>query len=174
MTGLSRALLYQTKDEEAKEWARNALKFNPGNYRAWYQLGFIQAKTDKDAAIASYLKAISIQENFAPLQRDLGLLYYQQQKYSEASTHLGKAVELGVNDPRLFNALGISYSRTNRLSKAVASYKEALKLSPGVAETHLNLAYAYQRLGRTRDARNEYQMACTLQDNFCQLVPDKQ
>jgi arylsulfatase A-like enzyme/Tfp pilus assembly protein PilF len=170
MTGLSRALIYQQKDEEAQQWARNALKFNPENYRAWYQLGFIQSKTDKDAAIESYLKAISIQENFAPLQRDLGLLYYQQQKYSGAATHLAKAVELGVREPQLFNALGISYSRTNQLAEAIASYKKALDLKPDLAEAHLNLGYAYQRMSRVRDAEREYDMACRLHEKFCELV----
>ncbi len=93
MTGLSRALLYQNKDEEAKQWARNALKYNPENYRAWYQLGFIETKTDKPAAIADYEKAVAIQGNFAPLRRDLGLLYYQQQHYAQAAKHLAKAVD---------------------------------------------------------------------------------
>jgi len=119
MTGLSRALLYQNKDEEAKQWARNALKYNPENYRAWYQLGFIEAKTNKPAAISDYEKAVAIQSNFAPLRRDLGLLYYQQHNYAEAAKHLAKAAELGVDDAPLWNFLGISYSRTNRLPKAI-------------------------------------------------------
>src|SRR5206468_10411995 len=28
------------------QWARNALKYNPENYRACYQLGFIETKTE--------------------------------------------------------------------------------------------------------------------------------
>src|SRR5947199_7166643 len=95
MTGLSRALLYQNKDEEAKQWARNALKYNPQNYRAWYELGFIEAKADKETAIADYEKAVAIQGNFAPLRRDLGLLYFQQQNYDEAVKPLTNATELG-------------------------------------------------------------------------------
>src|SRR5947199_9545279 len=78
MTGLSRALLYQNKDEEAKQCARNALKYNPENYRAWYQLGFIETKSDKQAAIADYEEDVAIESNFAPLRRHLGLLDYQQ------------------------------------------------------------------------------------------------
>jgi arylsulfatase A-like enzyme/Tfp pilus assembly protein PilF len=172
MTGLSRALLYQNKDEEAKQWARNALKYNPENYRAWYQLGFIETKTDKPAAIADYEKAVAIQGNFAPLRRDLGLLYYQQQHYAQAAKHLAKAVELGLNEAPLWNFLGISYSRTNRLALAVESYTRALKLDPHLAEAHLNLAYAYQRLNRTSNARLEYQAACKLQSSLCVYLPD--
>jgi tetratricopeptide (TPR) repeat protein len=175
MTGLSRALINREKLDEAKQWAQNALKFNPQNYRAWYQLGFIEAKKqDRQAAITAYEKAVSIQENFAPLRRDLGLLQFQQQNYAEAAKHLAAAVDLGMQDASLFNTLGISYSRTNRLQKAVASYKQALKLDPNRAETHLNLAYVYQRLNQLKAAREEYETACKLEEKFCQYVPRQQ
>jgi len=173
MTGLSRALLYQNKDEEAKQWARNALKYNPENYRAWYQLGFIETKTDKPAAIADYEKAVAIQGNFAPLRRDLGLLYYQQQHYAQAAKHLAKAVELGLHDARLYNFLGICYDRTGRLSNAVKSYLEAIQLDDNLAEAHLNLAYAYEQLKRKTLASEEYRRACQLNQGFCDLVRSK-
>jgi len=170
MTGLSRALLYQNKDEEAKQWARNALKYNPENYRAWYQLGFIETKTDKQAAIADYEKAVAIQGNFAPLRRDLGLLYYQQQNYPEATKHLAKAVELGIKEARLYNFLGICYDRTGRLSNAVKSYLEAIQLDGKLAQAHLNLGYTYERLGRKTLAAEEYRWACQLNQSFCELA----
>jgi len=173
MTGLSRALLYQNKDEEAKQWARNALKYNPENYRAWYQLGFIETKTDKPAAIADYEKAVAIQGNFAPLRRDLGLLYYQQQHYAQAAKHLAKAVELGINEARLYNFLGICYDRTGRLSNAVKSYLEAIRLDDNLAEAHLNLGYAYKQLNRKTLAAEEYRRACQLNQGFCDLVRSK-
>jgi len=173
MTGLSRALLYQNKDDEAKQWARNALKYNSENYRALYQLGFVEAKTDKQAAIADYEKAVSIQGNFAPLQRDLGLLYYQQQNYAEAAKHLAKAAELGMNEARLYNFLGISYDRTGHLSKAIKSYLEAIQLDEGLAEAHLNLGFTYERLSRKTLAAEEYRRACRLNQDFCDLVQSK-
>ncbi len=130
MTGLSRVLVFLGKDDEAAQWARNALKVNPANYRAWYQLGLIESKTDKNAAIADYQKAVSIQGSFAPLRRDLGLLYFQQGNYAEAADQLAKAAELGVNDAPLYNFLGISYGHTNRLPKAVETLQESHKAGP--------------------------------------------
>jgi arylsulfatase A-like enzyme/Tfp pilus assembly protein PilF len=171
MTGLARALVYQAKLEEAKQWTLKALKFNPQNYRAWYQLGFIEAKTDSKAAIADYEKAISIQPDFAPLRWDLGVLQLGQQNYSEAAKHLAKAVELGLNDAPLYNFLGIAYSHTNRLQQAVQSYREALKIDPDLAEAHLNLAYALQTMNQTRAAQEEYESACKLDEKFCRFVP---
>jgi arylsulfatase A-like enzyme/Tfp pilus assembly protein PilF len=171
MTGLSRVLMYLGKPDEAAQWSRNALKQNPANYRAWYQLGLVESKTDKNAAIADYEKGVGIQGSFAPLRRDLGLLYFQQQNYAEAANHLSKAAELGVNDAPLYNFLGICYGHTNQLAKAVDSYKHALKLDPALAEAHLNLGFAYQKLGQPAAAKKEYEEACRLQEKFCQLAP---
>ena len=171
MTGLAHAQAMLGEFAEARQWLEKALKFNPQNYRAWHELGAIDAKNDKSAAIADYEKAISIQPNFGILRRDLGMLQVERKNYAEAAKHLAKAAELGVNDAPLYNFLGISYSRTNRLQKAVESYRQALKLDPTLAEAHINLAFAWQRLNRPKDAKEEYEKACQLQENFCQFVP---
>jgi arylsulfatase A-like enzyme/Flp pilus assembly protein TadD len=174
MTGLARALFSLGQTEEAKQWARKALKFNPSNYKAWYELGSIESRDDKAAAIGDYEKAVAIQANFAPLRRDLGMLYFEQQNYSAAVKNLAKAAELGVNDALLFNYLGICYDRIGQLSKAVDTYRHALELREDLAEAHLNLGYTYQRLGRQAVAISEYQRACQLNPNFCKLVPPRQ
>jgi tetratricopeptide (TPR) repeat protein len=171
MTGLSRAYVFLGKPGEAAQWARNALKINPANYRAWYQLGVIESKTDRDAAMQDYKRALAIQGSFAPLRRDLGLLYFQKQDYAEAAENLAKAAELGVNDAPLYNFLGISYGHTNRPAKAVESYKRAIKLDPKLAEAHLNLGFAYQKLNQLKPASEQYAIACKLEPKFCQMAP---
>ena len=98
MTGLSRALIFLGKTDEGKAWAEKALKFNPQNYRAWYQLGFIEAPRDKAAAIGYYQKAVAIQGSFAPLRRDLGMLQFQQQNY--ASRDRAPRKSSGAGDQR--------------------------------------------------------------------------
>lgn len=171
MTGLARSFVSLGRLDEAKHWAQEALKRNPQNYRAWYALGFIDSHENKAAAIEDYLKAVAIQNNFAPLHRDLGLLYFQTKNYDGAITHLSKAAELGLNDAELFNFLGISYSRVGATPKAIKSYQEALVVNPDLAEAHLNLAYAYQKLGQRSRGQAEYEAACRLEAKFCQYVP---
>jgi choline-sulfatase len=170
MAGLARALLNLDKPDEAKLWLDKALKFNPQNYRAWYERGFIESKTDKPAAIADMQKAVAIQPNFAPLRRDLGMLQFQQQNYADAASHLSKAAELGINDAPLYNFLGISYSRTKEFKKAAASYRQALKLDPNLAEAHLNLGFAYKQTNDLLNAKKEYAEACRLEEKFCQFA----
>ena len=174
MTGLAHALVRQGKVDEARLWIEKALQFNPQNYRAWYDLGTLDAKADRAAAASDYAKALAIQPNFAPLRRDFGMLQFEQKNYTEAAKHLAKAIELGVNEAKTYNFLGISYSRTGQLQRAVDSYAKALKLNPDLAEAHLNLAYAYQRMNRPKAAQEEYGTACKLEQKFCQFVPRQQ
>ena len=170
MTGLARALFFLGKAEEAKQWAQRALKYNPQNYKAWYELGSIESHEDTAAAIADLEKALSIQGNFAPLRRDLGMLYFQKQDYGAAARQLAKATELGIEEAALYNFLGICYDRTGHLSAAIDSYHHALKLDESLPEAHLNLAYTYQRLRRQGLANRESERACELKEDFCKLT----
>jgi len=174
MLGLSRALIFQEKFDEAKQWDKSAIEYNPENYRAWYQLGFIEARSDKNAAITDYEKAISIQGNFPPLRRDLGLLQFQLGNYAEAARHLSRAVELGIKEASVYNSLGISYSRTGRLREAVTSYHQALEIDPKLAQTHLNLGFAYERLGQKDLAEDEYRRACEMNSELCDMIKKHQ
>jgi len=174
MLGLSRALIFQGNFDDAKKWDESAIQYNPENYRAWYQLAFIEARSDKRAAIRDYEKAVSIQGNFPPLRRDFGLLQFQEGNYAEAARHLSHAVELGVQDANVYNSLGISYSRMGRLRQAVASYKQALKIDPNMAQAHLNLGFAYEQLNQKPLAEREYQQACHLQRSMCEMIKKHQ
>jgi Tfp pilus assembly protein PilF len=171
MTGLARALAKLNRVDDAKSWLSKALQSNPQNYRAWYQLGLLAAGSDPAAAQSAYRRAVAIQPNFPPGQRELGMLLFQQKNYAAAAPHLEKAITLGLEDAHLRNFLGICYDRTKRTSKAVREYQRALALDPKLAEAHLNLAYAYQLLRRVKAAQEEYKTACQLEAGFCKFVP---
>jgi Tfp pilus assembly protein PilF len=170
MTGLARALAKLGRPEDARNWLDKAVQSNPQNYRAWYQIGLLAAN-DPAAALSAYERAIAIQPNFPPGQRELGVLLFQQKNYAGAARRLEKAIALGLEDSHLRNFLGICYDRTKRTSDAVREYRRALTLDPNLAEAHLNLAYAYQLLGQPKAALAEYKTACRLDERFCKFVP---
>jgi choline-sulfatase len=171
MTALARALFEQGKTGEAKSWVEKALQQNAKNFRAWYELGWIQMRSEPDQAAEAFTRAINIQPNFALAHRDLGTLNYQKQQYEVAAHEFQAAADLGLRDPMLLNLLGISYSRTAKLTQAVNAYREALKLQPDMAQAHLNLGFAYQRLDRLEASRAEYRVACKLDQKLCSMVP---
>jgi choline-sulfatase len=171
MTGLARALSKLGHADEAKNWLQKAVSINPQNYRAWYESGLLDANSDSAAALSAYQKAVAVQPNFYPGQRELGMAFFNRKDYVAAAPHLEKALALGMEDAHLHNYLGICYSRTNRLEKAVRSYQAALKLDPTLAEAHLNLAFALQRMQKPTTAETEYRTACRLDEKLCQFVP---
>ena len=172
MTGLARALAKLGRVDDARSWLNKALQSNPAELPGLVsKRGLLQAKSEPAAALASYQKAIAIQPNYPPGQRELGMALFQQKDYASAATHLEKALALGLDDAHIRNFLGICYSQTHRLQKSIQSYRVALKLDPKLAEAHLNLAYALQKAGQISQARAEYQAACQLEKNFCPANP---
>jgi choline-sulfatase len=171
MTGLARALAKLGRVNQAKSWLDKALQNNPQNYRAWYEVGLLDAQSDPAAALSSYQRAIAIQPNFSPGQRETGMALFLQKDYATAATHLEKALSLGLEDAHLHNFLGICYRQTNRISKAVREYQRAIELDPKLAEAHLNLALAYQQVGKPSQSHAEYETACELEAKFCAATP---
>jgi tetratricopeptide (TPR) repeat protein len=173
MTGLARALAKLGRVDEAKNWLKKATGSNPDNYRAWYELGLLEAESDPAAAQSSYEKAIAIQPNFSVGQRELAMLLFNQKNYAAALPKFEKAIALGLDDAPLYNFLGICYNQTRQLQKSIRSHRTALTLDPKLAEAHLNLAYDYQLLHQPKTAREEYQKACDLEQSFCKFVPPR-
>ncbi len=171
MTGLARALAKLGRAEEAKVWLNKALQSNSQNYRAWYQVGLLDAGSDPAAAESAYEKTIAIQPNYSAGQRELGMLLFQQKHFAAAAPHLEKAIALGLEDARMHNFLGICYNRTNRTPKALREFQHAIELDPKLAEAHLNLAFAHQLLHQAKAAHEEYAIACKLDESFCKFVP---
>jgi arylsulfatase A-like enzyme/Flp pilus assembly protein TadD len=173
MTGLALALSKLDRTEEARQWLDKATQSNPANYRAWYQKGLLDQAGDSKSAQAEYQKAIAIQPNFAPGQREVGMNLFTLKDYSAAALHLEKAIELGLDTARTHNYLGICYAQTKRVSKAVREHRRAIELDPKLAEAHLNLGFDYEKLGNKKDAGAEYAQACQLSESMCRLVQSR-
>ncbi len=117
MTALGRALHQQGRDADAEKWVQKAIERNSRNFRAWYELGWIQAAHKPDEAMRALQKALAIQPNFALALREMGMLEFQARDYANAAQHLQQAVDLGLSKPYMLNFLGIAYSRTGQLRK---------------------------------------------------------
>lgn len=174
MTALARALHEKGDDAGARQWLDTAVRRNGQNFRAWYELGWLETKAgNPESARTAYEKVLSIQPSFAPAQRDIGLWYFERKDYAKAGPHLLEAARRGLRDAKVFNFLGICYDRTGHLPQAIASYRSALQLNDDLAEAHLNLGYAYDQLNRKNLAAREYQRACHLRQEFCQIVKSR-
>lgn len=173
MTGLAHALAKLGRTKEAQEWLSRAVELNPQNYRAWYERGLLLSASDSEAALADYRKAVEVQPNFFPGQRELGIALFNRRDYPGAAIHIEKTIALGFEDAHLHNFLGICYSQMHQLTKATREHQRAIEIDPNLAEAHLNLAYDYQLRNEQQKARAEYSEACRLSQAFCKFVPQR-
>ncbi len=171
MTGLARALAQQGNLEGARQWLQKATAANPQNYRAWYELGFIESKDNPEAARVALQKVLQIQPTFALAHRDLGWLWYRAKAYPQALEQFEDAVKLGIDDKNTLNAAGIAASQQGSFAEAIKFYKQAIAGDSSYAEPHLNLGLAYQKSKQQAASQAEYKIACRLQADFCKYLP---
>ena len=70
---------------------------------------------------------------------ELGNLYFDSERYTDAIKWYGDAFKLNPKDVNVSTDLGVSYYYTNQPDKALAQFDESLKIDPKHAKTLLNV-----------------------------------
>jgi cytochrome c-type biogenesis protein CcmH/NrfG len=93
-----------------------------------------------DEAQVTALKSVAGREpsNARP-RAQLGNLYFDAERYTEAIQWYGEAVKLAPNDVNISTDLGICYYYTNQPDKALEQFAHSLQLDPNHAKTLLNV-----------------------------------
>jgi len=92
----------------------------------------------------------------------LGLLYSEQERYSEALEAYRIATRLAPDSLSYQNNLGNMYFRLGENEAAIDAYKIAIKLDPTYSEGHYNLGQVFLSQQRFSEARTSFQRALTL------------
>jgi len=103
------------------------------------------------------------------IQRDLGAIYLQNRRLTEALKHLQKAIALRPSDEDAHFALAEVYTKLEDLPKARKSYLKAIDINSDFAEAYYNLGRIHARLGEMNMARKSLAKAIRLfqrQRNF--------
>jgi len=150
---------------------------NQGHSAAWDQ--------SWDTAVTHYTKAVEeMPERPQPIN-NLGLAYYQLQKYVEAQACYTQAAKLSQDDPLPIEKLAEIYERIGNIKeaaeqsmlaadlylkikdadKAIENWARVTRLIPEHLKAHSRLAIVHERLGRGEQAIREYiSVAALLQD----------
>jgi tetratricopeptide (TPR) repeat protein len=93
-----------------------------------------------DETQVNALKSVAEREpSNAKPRVELGNLYFDAERYSDAIKWYGEAVKLQPNDVNTSTDLGVSYYYTNQPDKALAQFDQSLKIDPKHAKTLLNI-----------------------------------
>lgn len=153
-------LLAEGKVGEARRVFQQALADDPGDPRAWLDLGLThEAAGSWTSAEEAYRRAIEIDRDFAEAFNNLGVLLREGGNLAEATTMLERAVAL---DPQLAAArfnLGLAYEEQGKLAEAEDEYLATIALLPEDAVSRINLAMMLLDVGRPEDAAVHFRAA---------------
>ncbi len=93
-----------------------------------------------DRAIEALQRAVTLRPEDTHALADLGNVYLQRQRVSDAVTVLERALALDTTLPRANNTLGLAYLAQGELGRAEQQFREAVRIQPDLAEAHGNLA----------------------------------
>ena len=102
-----------------------------------------QSAGDYKTATEKYQRIVTLRPDMAEVHSNLGILYYQQKKSSEASSHFRKAIELKPALAAPYFFLGILSFGDREYDEAVQYLNRAAKLGAPELEVHLYLGHAY-------------------------------
>ncbi len=107
-------------------------------------------------AIDAYQHAIEAAPDFADAHCNLGTVYYNQNRRSEARRCFERALELEPRHVESHLNLATVFEEEGRSESALSHYKLALAADPLAADTHVSLALLYEKLGLPGRARDHW------------------
>lgn len=157
---LGLAYLKDGDDPNAEKWLKDAIRVNPNDSRALYQLATLYRKQGRTE---------EANETFGRTREKKAL----SDKLTQLKVECGQELEHGLtekarslceqlddtNDAEKLTALGILYGEHGFLEEALAPLRRAAELSPRSPLMQYNLAYIYCQLGRFSEARSPLEEA---------------
>jgi tetratricopeptide (TPR) repeat protein len=114
---------------------------------------------DADAAIASFAKALALDERAIIVHEGLAAAYFLKKDYDKAAEHFKKVTLLDPRQPKALVNLGAVYNRMGEFNKAVTILRKALQKDKNSGEGHYNLGLAYRGLNQQAMAVSAYKEA---------------
>lgn len=121
--------------------------------------GYIYLKQNKGPDAERYFRgALSLQANYQPALRGLGMMSYGAKNYPAAAEHLRKAVQIFPGDVTAQRLLGMSYYRTSNWRAAIDPLRVVADANPQNKTIHGILGQCYENVNDKRAAYEQYKL----------------
>ncbi|MCG8531478.1 MAG: tetratricopeptide repeat protein [Desulfovibrionales bacterium] len=116
----------------ALEIMEEIISLDPQHYKALNFVGYTLAETgqDIDRALVLVRTAATLAPDEAYILDSLAWIYFIRQDYKNAWTYITQAVNLGTNDPTIWEHYGDIASKQGNTAEAHRGYEKALKTHP--------------------------------------------
>ena len=115
------------------------------------------------AAVRNGEHAVTLDDELAPAQVTLGMIYFETGRYEKAELAYLRALALEPNNAAAYHQLGEVYSRQDKRDKAEENYRKAIALKPTYWLYHNSLGQFYHRTGRHAEAVAPFKEVIALQ-----------
>ena len=99
-------------------------------------------------------------------QKNLGAMYYLDQKYSLAEEYSRRALALNLKEPMAHNNLGLAYAALGRVKEAEQEYLQELIINPYYDNAHYNLGLLYYQAGNFEAAQRQWEETLAIQPKY--------
>jgi tetratricopeptide (TPR) repeat protein len=123
-------------------WGQDAMHF--------YKLGLESSLMNKK--IHYFSKAVELDPGLSAAFLNRGLLYFYQEKYTEAIRDYQRVIELEPHEAEPYLRLGAAQMRDGIYDEAVRSLTLAIELDPKLASAYSHRAETYRLMGRIHEA----------------------
>jgi Flp pilus assembly protein TadD len=152
----------------AEALLKKAVETNPNDYRAWFDLGYVNKQTGHTtAAIYAYRKSVAAKPDVFESNLNLGILLAQEgnkddaARFLKAATQLRPTAKADEGLARAWQSYGLVL-QDSEPQQALAAFAEAAKLEPKDVEPRLSAGAVLEKQGKLDGAAKEYEAAAAL------------
>jgi len=138
----------------ARECYFNATILAPNDFR-WI---YLPAKLDQQAgyfedAISRFSRARSLRPDYVAASVNLGNIFLELNRLSDAEAAFAKALEIEKNNPAALYGMGQVSASNRKYAEAVQYFERTLAQVPAANRVHYSLAMAYRGLGNAEKVK---------------------
>ena len=108
-------------------------------------------------AVEAFEEVRKLRPDYADIYTNLGLAYYQWEKYAQADASLKKALELSSENPRALYYQALVDRNEGNLDGAIANLEKVVEKYPQSPDAHRELGFSYYQLHKYELAQKQYE-----------------
>jgi len=167
-TALGARTVMRNRDYHSRErmW-RSVIRYRPGNYRAYNNLGVALAEQGRDHEAAEcYATAIRLWPGYGDAHANLAAVFYRRSMFPQAARHYQEAIRIDPTVPQYHLGLGKALAACGKQAEAMQQFLEALRLDPSCAAAWFQLALTQRAQGDDAAAAGSYRKALAIRPDW--------
>ena len=153
---------------KAIELYKEAVELNPGNFKAYVNMGVCSGILEKHhESLSYYAKAIEINPHYDLPYENSGNAYRKAGDLNQAIEYYKKALKLNPQNYKVAGNLGVTYYSLEKYNEALKFYEISLKFSDNESiQAYYNIALLYNKLKKYKKAAESCQSELDLYNDY--------